>query len=872
MSSPKKTFQRLPQDVKPTLYKVKLQPDLQEFSFTGWEEVTLQVISSTNKIVINAFDIAVKKVWLIDNGKEKIPEVVVNDVNEVVEFIFPYYILPGQYLLNIEFTGHLNDQLHGFYRNKYVHQNGEIRYAAGTHFEATSARRAYPCWDEPAIKAKFVFTLVVPKDRLALSNMPVDKEEPSQENSALKVVTFQTTPLMSTYLTAFIVGEYDHLEGVTSNGIPVRVFTPLGKQDHGQFALEVASKALSYYEWYFGIPYGLPKLDLITLSEFAIGAMENWGLITYRETALLVDPKNSSAFRKQVVSLIVAHELSHNWFGNLVTMEWWTDLWLKEGFATWIEYQCVDALYPEFNIWKQFIKAEQSRALELDALDSSHPVEVQVGSPSEIDEIFDEISYCKGACLIRMLQSFIGNENFRQGMKLYLNEHKFRNTNTKDMWAAMSKASGQNIGAVMDTWTKQTGFPLLKVKEIIDPSSTIRQVILTQEKLASQAPSSTGGASNHSWIVPYSLTSTNSPDVPVVKGLLENSNVKFEISNCSPNDWIRVNPGQVTFCHVQYEPDSLQRLVADLEKDLLSPENRIGLLIDLFALCRANYTSVVDVLKITEHFRSEKDFAVCSKLASGLSGLSPLVQHISEGSDQCFKNFMCKTFKKIGERLGWDDSDNDSHSTKLLREQVLIQLGLAKDQETIDEALRRFRDHCTGKSHLSANIKTPVYITVLTNGGKDVFDTLMKMHDLENSLEEKNRISKILGMVSDEHLIREVLAFSLSDKVRNQDTIGVLHGATHSLQGRQLVWNFIQDNWQELNRRYGSGTMLGKLIKISTDGVCCANRVKEIVAFFEVHEARSAQRAIQQGLEHIAANVSLVHHQGKILLDYLTSY
>ncbi|GFN99973.1 puromycin-sensitive aminopeptidase [Plakobranchus ocellatus] len=659
MSGDKRPFTRLPTDVVPLLYEVKLQPDLQKLTFRGWETISVKVKTATNKIVLNAFDIIVESAHLEvkDTGKNQVADISLNVEDEKVEFSFSEVLKPGEYTLNLKFTGVLNDQLRGFYRLKYKAADGELMYAAGTHFEATGARRAYPCWDEPAIKAKFIFTLVVPNNRVAVSNMPVDKEEPLPDDPKWKVLHFKVTPLMSTYLTAFVVGEYDYVEDKTPDGMPVRVYTPVGQSERGRFALEVATKAIPYYEWYFNVPYGLPKLDLITLSDFPIGAMENWGLVTYRESCLLVDPVNSSANTRNYVALIVAHELSHKWFGNLVTMDWWTDLWLKEGFATWIEYQCIEALYPEFNVWSQFIKNDQSRALRLDALSNSHPVEVQVGHPAEIDEIFDTISYSKGACLIRMLQAYIGDEAFRKGMTLYLTRHKFSNTKTSDMWAAMGEASGMDVASVMDTWTSQMGFPLIKVEEISQPGSNVCQITLSQQKFSSQAGSK---ISDSSWKVPFSITTAQSPTVPVLKGLLEGPSITVEVPNCKTGDWIKVNPGQCMFYHVQYQSELLTRLMPAMQEAILPPEDRIGFLTDLFALARANCMDMVDVLRVTTSFRAERDFAVCGLLAAGLAGLSPLVQEASQGKTEKFQAFVADTFRDMGRALGWDASADET--------------------------------------------------------------------------------------------------------------------------------------------------------------------------------------------------------------------
>ncbi|NWV24852.1 PSA aminopeptidase, partial [Origma solitaria] len=425
-----------------------------------------QVKNATNQIVMNCADIDIITASYAPEGDEEVHATGFNYQNEdeKVTLSFPSTLQKGTGTLKIDFVGELNDKMKGFYRSKYCTPSGDTRYAAVTQFEATDARRAFPCWDEPAIKATFDISLVVPKDRVALSNMNVVERRPYPDDESLVEVKFARTPVMSTYLVAFVVGEYDFVEARSQDGVLVRVYTPVGKAEQGKFALEVAAKTLPFYKDYFNVPYPLPKIDLIAIADFAAGAMENWGLVTYRETALLIDPKNSCSSSRQWVALVVGHELAHQWFGNLVTMEWWTHLWLNEGFASWIEYLCVDHCFPEYDIWTQFVSADYTRAQELDALDNSHPIEVSVGHPSEVDEIFDAISYSKGASVIRMLHDYIGDEDFRKGMNLYLTKFQQRNAATEDLWESLEKASGKPIAAVMNTWTKQMGFPLIYVE------------------------------------------------------------------------------------------------------------------------------------------------------------------------------------------------------------------------------------------------------------------------------------------------------------------------------------------------------------------------------------------------------------------------
>uniref|UniRef100_A0A8C6LZL3 Puromycin-sensitive aminopeptidase n=1 Tax=Nothobranchius furzeri TaxID=105023 RepID=A0A8C6LZL3_NOTFU len=578
----RRPFVRLPTDVYPVNYGLCLKPDLIDFTFEGKLEALVEVTQSTNQIVMNCADIDIITASFAPEGGDEINATGFNYQNEdeKVTLSFPTALQKGSGMLKIDFVGELNDKMKGFYRSKYTTPAGEVRYAAVTQFEATDARRAFPCWDEPAIKATFDITLIVPKDRVALSNMNVIDKKPYPEDENLVEVKFAPTPIMSTYLVAFVIGEYHHVESQSSDGVTVRVYTPVGKAEQGKFALEVATKTLPFYKDYFSVPYPLPKIDLIAIADFAAGAMENWGLVTYRETALLIDPKNSCSSSKQWVALVVGHELAHQWFGNLVTMEWWTHLWLNEGFASWIEYLCVDHCFPEYDIWTQFVSADYTRALDLDALDSSHPIEVDVGHPSEVDEIFDAISYSKGASVIRMLHNYIGDEDFRKGMNAYLLKFQHKNASTEDLWSCLEQASGKPIAAVMGSWTKQMGFPIIAVDE--EQVSDDRVLKISQKKFC--ASGLHDGEDCPSWMVPISICTSNDPTCTKLKLLLEKPETSVTVRGVGPDQWIKVNPGTVGFYRIQYSSSMLKNVLPGIRDLSLQPVDRLGLQNDLFSL------------------------------------------------------------------------------------------------------------------------------------------------------------------------------------------------------------------------------------------------------------------------------------------------
>jgi puromycin-sensitive aminopeptidase len=537
---------------------------------------------------LNALDLKIQSASVtINNNGKKIAAIdtILRPEHETATFVFPSELPAGEGVLQMEFTGELNDKMKGFYRSKYTTKSGEERYAGVTQFEATDARRCFPCWDEPALKATFDLVLTVPTNRVALSNMPVKLETVDGD---LKTLTFETTPVMSTYLVAVVVGEYDYVEDKSTDGVLVRVFTPLGKKEQGLFALEVATKVLPYYKEYFNIAYPLPKMDLIAISDFSAGAMENWGLVTYRETFLLVDPENTSLIRKQSIALTVGHEIAHQWFGNLVTMEWWTNLWLNEGYASFVEFLCVHHLFPEYDIWTQFVTDMYTRALELDCLKNSHPIEVPVSHPSEIDEIFDEISYNKGASVIRMLHHYIGDEDFRKGMNVYLTRHQYKNTTTEDLWQALEESSSKPVAEVMCTWIKQMGFPVVKVQS--QQANGKRTLTLTQQKFCADGLQSEKVCF---WMVPINISTPKSENAHTA--MLDKASMVITLDNVSENDWVKINPGTIGFYRCDYPPEMLREFVPAITDKTLPPLDRLGLVDDLFALVQAGQSPTVEV-------------------------------------------------------------------------------------------------------------------------------------------------------------------------------------------------------------------------------------------------------------------------------------
>nr|CAD7257222.1 unnamed protein product [Timema shepardi] len=899
-----KPFERLPQTAVPKHYGLLLKPDLKTFIFEGKETIDVQVRISTDKIILNSLDLVIKSAELIQNGNSIKPSNIALSVeDETITLTFSEALAVGEASLLFDFTGELNDKMKGFYRSKYVSGVGnhqKTHYSAVTMlcttnarrmfpcwdepalkarftlsvvlrsnllralsnmFEATDARRCFPCWDEPAIKATFDISLAVPKSRVALSNMPVVSEETEGE---LRLVKFDTTPIMSTYLVAVVVGEYDYVEDRSKDGVLVRVYTPMGKREQGQFALEVATKVLPYYKDYFQIAYPLPKMDLIAIADFSAGAMENWGLVTYRENCLLVDPKNTSAVRKQWIALVVGHEIAHQWFGNLVTMEWWTHLWLNEGYASFVEFLCVAHLFPEYDIWTQFVTDTYIRALELDCLKNSHPIEVPVGHPSEIDEIFDDISYNKGASVIRMLHKYIGDEDFRQGMNVYLTRHQYKNTFTEDLWAALEEASHKPVGAVMSTWTKQMGFPVVKVTSRQDGNN--RKLTVAQEKFCADGKASSNDCL---WMIPVTFSSSVSPSSVIQQTVLETKSAEVTLQGVSADEWVKVNPGTVGYYRTQYPPDMLAQFVPAIRDKSLPPLDRLGLLDDLFAMVQAGQTPTVEVLKLMQAFSQEDNYTVWSSIANSLSKLSLLLSHTD--FDDLFRLYGRRLMKGVGDRLGWDPKPKESHLDTLLRSLAIDRLCVFEDEAYIKEAHKRFEDHVSGKAPLPADLRFPVFKAVLAKGDEKTYNTMLRLYREADLHEEKDRISRALGAIKDVAVLKKVLDFAMSKEVRSQDTVFVIISVAMSKKGRELAWTFFKDNWQELMNRYRGGFLLARLVKYSTENFADEEHAVEVEEFFKSHPSPGTERTVQQSLETIRLSAAWLERDKEATKAYLTS-
>ena len=817
---------RLSKNVIPIEYDIQLKPDLDNFTFWGMEVITLFILKPTKILTLHSKELEIETVRIAD----VYAKISYDEKKETATFLFPKNILAGKNKLIIVFKGILNDKMRGFYRSRYT-TGGKEYHMATTQFEATDARRAFPCFDEPAQKAVFYVSLIVPLGKTAISNtLPVSVAE---HEAGYQIVKFSPTPKMSTYLLAFIVGDFEYIESKTKNNVQVRVFTTPGKKHQAEFALDCAVKTLEFYEKYFAIAYPLPVLDMIAIPDFTSGAMENWGAITYRESALLVDEEHSSLSNKQWVALVIAHEIAHQWFGNLVTMEWWTHLWLNEGFASYIEYLAIDKLFPHWDIWTQFSNNELGTALRLDALLHTHPIEIPVHHPDEIGEIFDEVSYSKGASIIRMLADYLGEKDFRDGLRHYLKKHSYKNTETFHLWESFEKISKKPVAKMMHNWTSEPGYPVVKAQMIKG------KINFSQSRFFASPISAKKVKGKTKWEIPINFKKN------------------------------KVNFGEAGFFRTAYSPELLEKLKIPVEKKLLSARDRLGIIRDLFALAEAGTIPTTDALEFLSAYKKEDNYTVWLEIAMGLGRLEQLLAKTDLKAR--LDGLVFSLFSPLAKKLGWKKKRNEAHTDALLRSLAISRAGRAgrsSDEKIINEARKKFILMQKGK-HVHPDLRGAIYSIIAKWGGKSEYDLFIKKYKKETLHEEKNRIGNALGDFRDPKLLKLACEFAFSNNVRMQDTIGILSSVGGNPLGRDIWLNFIQKNWKTLVSRYGDGGhTLARLVK-AISGSAEEKHLKAFKKFFATHDAPGAQRAIEQVKERLEGNIAWLKRDHEKINNFL---
>lgn len=825
---------RLPTHISPIKYDLKLKPDLEAFTFEGREVIEIKISKPLKEITLHSKDIKIETAEIIYRGVNEFAKINYNEKNETVTFIFKKNIPKGKVKLIVNFGGIINDSLRGFYKSTYT-LAGKTEHLVTTQFEATDARRAFPCFDEPDKKAIFNVSLVIPGDKTAISNtLPIHVEE---HEAGYKIVKFSPTPIMSTYLLAFIIGDFEYIEGWTKDRkTQVRVFTTKGKTHQAKFALEVAIKSLEFYNKYFDIPYPLPILDLIAIPDFESAAMENWGAVTFRETALLVDEEHTSLSNKQWVAIVIAHEIAHQWFGNLVTMHWWTDLWLNEGFASYMENLCVDHMFPDWDVWDLYVADRYAVALKLDSLANSHPIEVEVHHPDEISEIFDMVSYAKGSAAIRMVAEYIGDKNFRDGLRHYLKKHSYKNTKTTDLWSSFEKISKKPVKKMMQNWTKETGYPIIslfKKGEYFE---------IRQDRFLSSRISSKKIKEKTIWQVPIKYQNDHN-DSSI---LLTKKTQKIKSNYIG-----KLNIGEGSFIRTCYSKEILKDLGEKISTKKMPIKDRLGLARDIFAMAEAGYIKTEDALEFSLYYKNEDEYIVWSELASGINKLYRVIS--SEKFEDKYKSYALSLFSPLAEKIGFGAKKDEKYSTPFLRNLAIANSASYGDKKIIKKAEDIFKNR--KKNPIRADIRSTIYGIISANGGEKEWREFVKLYKNESFHEEKDRIGYALTRFKDKKILEMTLRFALSDHVKNQDAPFMIAQVWQNVRGRDIAWKFVKKNWKEIVGRYGKGGFVSRLLS-PLEGHINTNDVIDAKKFFKKNVAPGADRTLEQVYERIYSNAA----------------
>ena len=843
---------RLPEGVRPVRYDLRLEPDLADATFTGTCATALVLDEDAATITCNALELVIDEAWVETSaGTRLTPTAVTLDVDtERVSFGFDEPVPAGDVTFHTRFRGQLNDKLRGFYRSTFTDADGVEQTIATTQFEATDARRAFPCWDEPAHKAVFSVTLVVDAGLFAVSNAAEVSRTPVEGDAGRHEVRFADTMVMSTYLVAFVVGPLEATDPVDVDGTPLRIVYPRGKGHLTAYALEVGAFCLRHFTDYYGIAYPGDKLDLVAVPDFAFGAMENLGCVTFREVLLLVDPGEVTQAELLNVTDVINHELAHMWFGDLVTMKWWNGIWLNEAFATFMEMHATDAFRPEWERWVTFGLA-RSAAFDTDSLSSTRPIEYPVVSPADAEGMFDILTYEKGAAVVRMLEQYLGADAFRSGIRLYLRQHEYANTETTDLWDALEEATGEPVRRIMDSWIFQGGYPLITV-DLLDDGGTLR---LSQHRFGYAGDLGEGDTEPlpadddaTRWSVPLIFTQKSTQDgvVTFEKVLLEGDSIDIEL--VEPVEWLLVNTEGTGFYRVRYAPDLLGALVAHAATDL-SPIERYGLVDDAWASVLAGETTAIDFLHLAGSFAAETDLSVWQRLVGCLHALDRLVDDPEDRL--AFQERVRALVGPALERLGPEPGQDEPDRTRALRGALFEAMGtIGADDQTVLDARRLVAHTATADPAMAAAAVN----VVAAHGDEGDFEVFLGRFREAVSPQEELRYLYALADFDDPDLVRRLLAMTL-DEVRTQNAPLLLRRALTNRHHGPLAWFFVTEEWRTINDRLPSNSIARLLEGIRS--LSQPEVAPTVFAFFEEHTVPQGDKILAQHLERLEVNVAL---------------
>jgi puromycin-sensitive aminopeptidase len=827
---------RLPRTVWPEKYEICLTPDLKNFTFDGNETVHVVVEKPTDEIQLNAAELKIDKVVFEGaDGAAHEAKISYDETAERAIFKFAKQIPAGKGKLAVKFSGILNDKLHGFYRSTYKNDAGEEKTLATTQFESTDARRAFPCWDEPEHKAVFGVTLIVDEKLTAISNAAVVSEKPSKI-SGKKEVVFADSIKMSTYLVAFIVGEFVGTEPVFAGSTPIRIWAVPGKERLTKFAQDIAVFSTNFFADYYGIAYPGDKMDLIAIPDFASGAMENLGAITFRETALLVEEKTASHAELERIADVVAHEIAHMWFGDLVTMKWWNGLWLNEAFATFAEMLAVDKWKPNWKRWDSF-GVSRATASTVDGLKSTRPIEFPVISPDDAGAMFDVLTYEKGASVLRMLEQYLGADVFRKGVSLYLKKHEYANAETTDLWDGIEEASKEPVRQMMDTWIFNPGYPLISVT----PSGN--GITLTQQRFFYLAE---GADTKQLFHVPIMYKAKTDKGTITKKFIMDKDKMSIELPG--KVEWVVVNEGGHGFYRVAYAPELLVKLTENLKE--LSAIERFNLVNDTWASVLAGHTKAADYLKMIKLFVEEEDKNVWAIIIASLSHMARVIDASERPKLQAF---VVKQLTAIMNKLGWSAKPTDNELSGQLRGMVINALGtVGNDKEIQAEAAKVYDKYIKDRTSVDANVAQAVVYVLAYAGDQKRYDQFTEEFKKAATPQDEVRFLFALADFQNPDLAKETMEMTVNGEVRTQNAPYLMQRILGNVVARQEAWEFFQKNWDKFIEQYPQNTIprMSEGVTYLVDPVI----EKQVIEFFKNHKVKQGGKTIDQHLEklHVA--------------------
>ena len=841
--------QRLPDTIVPSHYTLTFTPDLATARFTGEEEIVVRIARRTQTVVLNALDLEIVQASVAQSGNSVHASVAYDTSKQQATLSLERPLAAGEARISTRFRGTLNDQLAGFYLSKTQNR----RYAA-TQFEATDARRAFPCFDEPSLKATFDITLVMDRGDMAISNAPVKRDAPGP-GDAQHTVAFATTKRMSTYLVALLVGDFECLEDAV-DGIPLRVCATPGQTNHARFAMEATKAIVAFFNRYYSIKYPFEKLDQIAIPDFMAGAMENTGAIIYRETALLVDDATATPEDRRWVADIISHEIAHQWFGDLVTMAWWNDVWLNEGFATWIAGKPLDVWKPD---WHMDLAAtdEAAYALATDAVASTRPIRApEADTPAEIQQLFDGITYGKTAAVLRMIEQYVGPETFRAAVNAYLERHAYANATAEDFWTALKETSGKPVDRVMRSYVVQPGAPLLSLAGAC--ASGRQQITVTQQRFFTD-PERLRGGSPELWEVPVCI---RTPGAEARCELLTQKTQSFTLDKCAP--WVVANAGGRGYYRAEYTGD-LATGVASALRDL-TPDERLAFLSDQLALVAAKRQTYTAYLTMLPALGIEDSEPVAR---TAFSPLAKIEEEILPPADRpAFHSWVHTLVAPQLARIGRDPKPNEADDTRTLRALLLRLLAdAAADGKTI-AYLRTLTDaYLANPGSVDPALADAALRVAARHGDTALYDRLTAALDKASTPAIHDQLESALARFQDPALLQRTLQRLLTPAVRNQDLLGVLFTSLANRETRPLVWSFIKDHFDEIQSRLGS--LAATAIVHVPQAFCDVTLRDDAVRFFQAHPVKGAKVTLQQSLERASTCIRTREREGPILSSWL---